>query len=216
MTFTENSSLATSYSLLGRATAGDDEAWQRIVQIYGPLVYGWARRSGLQPQDAADATQETFAAVASSLPKYDPHRVGATFRGWLWTIARNKAADLVRHQMKQCHARGGSTNLARLNAVNAPLSNADNALHQLPEQQDAQDDPTCANDRTEVIQRALAVMRTKFEPTTWRAFWRTVIDGLTPDEVAAELNLSRWAVYKARSRVLQCLRTELNGLERLD
>jgi RNA polymerase sigma-70 factor (ECF subfamily) len=42
------------------------------------------------------------------------------------------------------------------------------------------------------------------------------VDGCTPDEVAAELSLSRWAVYKARSRVLQRLRTELEGLENLD
>lgn len=203
MTVTENSSCATRSSLLARATSGDDQAWHRVVQLYGPLVYAWARRTGLQPPDAADATQETFAAVATSLAKFDPEREGATFRGWLWTIARNKAADISRGQLKQCQARGGSANAARLHALNEPVNHADDSPG-----------PPGADD--EIVRRALALMRTNFEPTTWQAFWRTVIDGRTPDEVAAELSLSRWAVYKARSRVLHCLRTELAGLEKID
>lgn len=65
-----------------------------MVQIYSP-VYNWARRTGLQPQDAADVAQETFAAVSTRLSRFDPQQAGATFRGWLWTITRNKAADFV-------------------------------------------------------------------------------------------------------------------------
>ncbi len=58
-------------------------------------------------------------------------------------------------------------------------------------------------------------MRNRFEKSTWQAFWRTVIDGVSTEEVAEELGLSRWAVYKARSRVLQLLRSELACLEDL-
>ena len=58
-------------------------------------------------------------------------------------------------------------------------------------------------------------MRNRFEKSTWQAFWRTVIDGVSTEEVAEELGLSRWAVYKARSRVLQLLRSELDCLEDL-
>ena len=199
------STIPTSLSLLGRASSGDQVAWQRMVQLYGPLVYSWARRAGLQPADAADATQETFAAVTTRLNTYDPNRAGATFRGWLWTITRNKAADRLRSQLKQASPRGGSAHLAELNAV-AEAQPADQY----------QDNPDRAAEHQEIVRRALSVMRTNFEPTTWQAFWRTVVDGLTPDEVAIELSLSRWAVYKARSRVLHCLRTELQGLEPLE
>jgi len=38
-----------------------------------------------------------------------------------------------------------------------------------------------------------------------------VIDGCSPDEVATELCMSRWAVSKARARVLQRLRDEFAG-----
>ncbi len=111
-----STTINTSSSLLARASQRDEQAWQRVVQIYGPLVYAWARRTGLQPQDAADVTQETFAAVAMGLAKFDGHRQGATFRGWLWTITRNKAADHVRNQQQARPARGGSSNLAILHA----------------------------------------------------------------------------------------------------
>ncbi len=173
----------TSPSLLGRATSGDPLAWQRMVQIYGPLVYSWARRTGLQPQDAADVTQETFTAVSNRLAAYDGQRSGATFRGWLWTITRNKAADLVRNRQSQPGARGGSTNLANLNALSAK------ALESVSDNADSQ--PEVASDQREIIRRVLAILRSSFEPTTWQAFWRTVVDGCTPDEVATELSLSR-------------------------
>ena len=204
-----SSSQSTSPSLIARAASGDSVAWQRLIQLYGPLVYSWGRRSGLQPQDAADVTQETFSALATRLAGFDPRRAGATFRGWLWTITRNKAADLVRDRRLQPGARGGSTNLALLNAV------TDNVAHTV-KYEDSNPASEVAADRKEVILRAIAIVRTSFEPTTWQAFWRTTVDGCSPDEVAEELSVSRWAVYKARSRVLQRLRAELDGLEELD
>ena len=198
----------TSLTLLDRAADGDAQAWQRLVQIYGPLVYFWARRTGLQAQDAADVTQETFATVSTRLATFDNSKPGATFRGWLWTITRNKAADLVRAAKLQPNARGGSTNLQNLNAASDRSTDASKL-----ENSDPPSDR--ALDRADIIRRALALMRTSFEPTTWKCFWRTVIDGCSPDEVAAEFSVSRWTVYKARSRVLQRLRIELNGLEEI-
>ncbi len=36
-------SSSTSTSLLRRVKARDPDAWQRLVNLYGPLVYRWAR-----------------------------------------------------------------------------------------------------------------------------------------------------------------------------
>lgn len=210
MTVTDTPSWETaSSSLIGRAVAGENEAWQRLIQIYGPLVYTWCRRHGLQPQDAADATQETMSAVATRISSFDSTRNGATFRGWLWTIARNKSADLVRGKKDQVGARGGSTNLAHLNQIIDAETGSESY-----EASNAEAERLA--DQKGVIGRAIALIRSSFEPTTWQAFWRTVVDGQPPDAVAEELSLSRWAVYKARSRVLHRLRMELNGLEDID
>ena len=51
---------STPYSLLLAARDGQPEAWNRLVHLYGPLVYRWSRRAGLQSSDAADITQDVM------------------------------------------------------------------------------------------------------------------------------------------------------------
>ena len=75
------------------------------------------------------------------------------------------------------------------------------------------DPPTdAASDRAAVLGRAVALLREQFEPSTWKAFWATVAEGRDPAAVAEELGVTRWAVYKARARVLQRLREQMEGL----
>lgn len=180
---------------------------QRLVHIYGPLVYNWARRVGMQPQDAADVAQETFAAVASRLSSFDHQRSGATFRGWLWTITRNKSMDWLRERGQYAQAAGGSNNLAKLNQQLVQPGSFDSDASSC--------DSTRSHDQNEVLHRTLAMVRSSFQRGTWQAFWRTVVDQCSPEQVAEELGVSKWTVYKARARVLQRLRSELDGLEEL-
>ena len=62
------------------------------------------------------------------------------------------------------------------------------------------------------LHRMLDLVRVEFENRTWEAFWRIVVDGQSPAEVAADLDLSVMAVYKAKSRVLRRFREQLQGL----
>lgn len=202
---------STSASLLQRASEGDAPAWQRIVHLYGPLVYQWARRGGLQSADAADVVQETFAAVAGRLGSFDIDRSGATFRGWLWTITRNKVVDVVRRRARGPRGIGGSVAQQWMQDQAGDIG-ANSPSLSLSETEPPSD---AASDQRAVLHRAVSLLRDRFEATTWQAFWRTVVDGCDPAEVADELGVSRWTVYKARSRVLQRLRTELEGLESL-
>jgi len=89
-------SVTTRPSLLARIKdARDRQAWAEFVEIYAPMVYGFARNQGLQDADAADLTQEVLSAVARSAPRleYDPAR--GTFRGWLFTVVRNELRDFA-------------------------------------------------------------------------------------------------------------------------
>jgi RNA polymerase sigma-70 factor (ECF subfamily) len=56
------------------------------------------------------------------------------------------------------------------------------------------------------------VIAKDFEPATWQAFRRLVLDRAEASAVAAELALSLNAVYLARYRVLRRLREEIRGL----
>jgi len=66
--------------------------------------------------------------------------------------------------------------------------------------------------RLYVIGRAMRLMVTEFEPTTWQACWETVMGGRPAAEVAAEQGITVNAVYLAKSRVLGRLRQDLEGL----
>jgi RNA polymerase sigma factor (sigma-70 family) len=71
--------------LLARCAAGDQSAWSEIVSRYERLIFAIPVREGLAPDDAADVTQDTFAALLRSISSVeDPERLGS----WLMTVAR--------------------------------------------------------------------------------------------------------------------------------
>src|SRR5689334_4707499 len=81
----------TRASLLIRLRDGTNEtAWREFMQMYGPIIYGFARNRGLQDADAADVVQDVLRSVASAIGRLDYDRQQGTFRGWLFTITRNK------------------------------------------------------------------------------------------------------------------------------
>lgn len=193
-------STATNLSLLDRARTRDETAWQQLVDLYSPLVIKWCKRLNINPEATADCIQDVFSAVARSLDTYHPPGTTGAFRGWLWTITRNKLRDAVRRNRGAVQAVGGSTALA--------------ALHALPEQLEQLDDePSEATDSAELTSRALKQIEASFAVQTWQAFWRTVVDGLPTDVVAAQLNLTTAGVRQARSRVMRKLRQQLLDLD---
>jgi RNA polymerase sigma-70 factor (ECF subfamily) len=181
----------TSPSLLQRLRQPEDEAaWRQFVQLYAPLLYHWAwRRMGLQSQDAADLVQDVFVILVRKLPEfaYDPRQ---RFRGWLWTVVRNQWLSRRRRSAP-----------AALPLVESDLETTD-AVAELAEEEY----------RRCLVQHALALMRSEFEPTTWKAYCALVVAGRSAAEVAAELGITANAVYIARSRVTKRLRDQLRGL----
>jgi len=191
---------STSVSMLDRACAGDPESWQQLAHVYGPIIYGWVRRRGLQSADAADVMQDTLMSVASALRRFDAERSGATFRGWLWTIAHNKLRDRQRKSSGDSPVGGSEAHVA---------------IQRLPAPDTRDDDPPtdARSDSLNARRRMVDLLRPDFDPRSWRMFWETTVAGRQVAEVAAEMSVSKWAVYKARARVLQRLQQEFRGLE---
>src|SRR5262245_10227953 len=187
---------ATSLSLLGRVRGNDRAAWDRFVALYQPVVRRWCERAGLQPADAADLTQDLFCSLLAQLGGFRHDRPGASFRGWLWTVTRNRVALHFRHQANRPRPVGG-----------------DSAFRDLAESELSADDSQAPPEsRAEVTRRALELIRDEFEPATWQAFWRAQVEDQPVADVAAALGLSPNAVYKARARVLRRLRDEFGDL----
>lgn len=55
---------------------------------------------------------------------------------------------------------------------------------------------------SELAHRALTLIQSEFETSTWQAFWAMAVEGSPAADVAQDLGLTVAAVYKAKSRVL--------------
>ncbi len=183
----------TPISLLERLRQPDQpEAWTRFVKLYAPLLHYWASRLGLQDSEASDLVQDVFLLLVQKLPEFEYDR-GKSFRSWLRRVTVNRWRQTHRKKALPV-TEGGDVEVAG------------------PEELD----PAVAFWEDEygrcIVHRVLELIREQFQPATWQAFWESVVRDRTPQEVARELGLSVNAVYVARSRVLACLRENLDGL----
>lgn len=195
----DSSSHATRSSLIARACQRNPAAWRELVDLYGPLIAHWCRRSGTDAHSAADCVQDVFSSVAMSLETFCPQRSSGSFRAWLWTITRNKLRDHLRRTRRSPAAAGGST--------------AHGIMQQVVDHSGIPDDePTGDRQLQELTARAMSQVQNEFESRTWQAFRRSVIDGISTDMVAEELQMTRAAVRQSRSRILRRLRQQLGDV----
>jgi RNA polymerase sigma-70 factor (ECF subfamily) len=186
---------ATSLSLLERVKAQDADAWRRLVDLYGPLLFSWFRRCGVEGEDASDLLQEVFAAVAANIAGFRRERQGDTFRGWLRVVARNQIRLHFRRKAHRPQAAGGTAAQVRFQEL--PDENADDT------------DPSNAQDASDLFRRGLELIRSEFEDRTWQAFWRITVEGRSSDEVCREFQMTPRALRQAKYKVLRRLRAEL-------
>lgn len=178
-----------STTLIEGIRSQEPEAWKRLVRLYGPLIYHWGRSCGLQDHDAADVMQEVLRSVNQGIARFDHRQKNSSFRGWLWTITRNRIRDCLSEQNSRLRPLGGT--------------DAYRHLQSLPQE------PPGSPEDSRLSRSALEQIREEFAPHLWTAFWRTAIERDAVRDVAEDLGLSIWAVYKARARILRRLRDEL-------
>jgi RNA polymerase sigma-70 factor (ECF subfamily) len=195
----DRSSVHTSPTLLGRLQQhpSDQKAWGEFVERYGPSIYSWARRGGLQDADAEDVTQMVLVKLAERMRSfnYDPSR---TFRGWLRRLTQHAWSDFVSARERGGRASGDSTTAECLTQVPA----RDELVARLEEQFDQ-----------EVLEEARARVQLRVEADSWQAFHLTAVEGLSGAEAARRLNKEVAAVYKAKNRVQKLLRAEIARLD---
>lgn len=184
----------TSESLLLRLrNTSDDQAWSRFVQLYTPLLFYWAQKTGLQSHDASDLVQDVLAIVFRKLPdfEYDPEK---SFRCWLRTITMNKFREF-------CRKRSNSRNAAIGSAINR-VADATSA---------AESSWDIGYQRS-LFNTAMTLLEPEFQPATWKAVREFMMTNRPAAGIAAESGLSVWTIYAAKSRLLARLREELDGL----
>jgi RNA polymerase sigma factor (sigma-70 family) len=191
---------ATRASLLVRLRdPRDGQAWSEFVDLYAPLVYRFGCKHGLQDADAADLTQDTLRAVSGGIGRLDYDPSIGSFRGWLFTIVRNRLRDLLEKHGRQEQGAGDTGMLEW--------------LQQQPDRLDRLADQWDREYKRQLLLTAAQGIRGQFEEKTWQAFWRTTVDGASGKEVAQTLDMTVAAVYLAKSRVMARLKEAIRKLQ---
>jgi len=177
------------------------DTWRELVDHYGPAIFGWCVRQGLQSADADDVAQEVLVKMFRRIEgyQYDP-AVG--FRPYLRKLIQSAVID-------------GAERLKKLGRCDG---DADGLLECQPARDDLE---ATLHERfdLETLAEAKLLVARKVDEKTWEAFRLQAIDGQSAADVAAQLGMSIASAYKAKSNVQKWLREtvqELEGAERAD
>ena len=172
-------------------TTHDESAWTEFCNHFQPVVIQFARKLGLSNVEAEDAAQETMAAFFKAFKggKYDPGK--GRLSNWLFGIAKRVILNLRGHQPLEQLIADKVTGTSFWDMV--------------------QDDRTLGRTwelewQQMVLKRSMEKVRQEFDPKVFGAFRHYAIDQFTIEEVCQRFDMSRNAVYIAKSRVLSRLR----------
>jgi RNA polymerase sigma factor (sigma-70 family) len=190
----------THYSLLARlAEPADSEAWSEFTSLYEEAIFRYSRNRGLQEADAREVVQIVLLAVHQAIGDWMPTGRPGSFRAWLLETAHRVCLRALSDLRKFDRATGGTSMFEHLNGV----ADADSAA--LSDERDWRKWAFCW---------AAGQVQREVQPSSWRAFWLTAVDGLPPDKVAAQLGMKTGAVYAAKCRVLARIRERTHELSR--
>jgi RNA polymerase sigma-70 factor (ECF subfamily) len=177
--------------------AGPDAAeWQRLQDIYLPLIRSWLRRVPGTAEEVDDLSQEVLLVLFRELGSFERRRDGA-FRAWLRQITLNRIRAFQKTRGRRWGIGGQE--------VGTLLANLSDPISDLAREWDEEHDQ-------QVLNRLLALVKPDFQPHTWEAFTRSALPGEPVVRVARELGMSEVAVMQAKFRVLKRLRDETGEL----
>ena len=181
--FTDDS---TSKSLIAGLQAGEAFAWARTAELYGPLIYTWCERFGVDDSTANDVTQTVLLTVIEKAVNFRKERPSDSFKAWLWTVTRHELLRLVRLRNRDQSLPGEI--LEQLNAT------------------ESGEPPNTPDAYQRLVERAMRVVQNSCQPKTWEIFLASIYSRRSAADVAAEFQTSPQNVRKIRSVYLAKLR----------
>jgi RNA polymerase sigma factor (sigma-70 family) len=201
----EDEFIPTRATLIDRLKNWQDQAsWQDFFDTYWKLIYGLARKFGLNEEDAQDVVQETLVSVASKMPnfKYDPEL--GSFKAWLRTLIRWRIADHVRKR--------GSANTVPLQGDTE--TGEESFGKEIPDKSSQTMDQFYEQEwQKSVLDAAVAKVKRKMDPQKYQVFDFYVNKEWAPEKVATAFNISVDQVYLAKHRVTELIKAEAKRLE---
>ena len=184
------SPIETRFSLIVRLKSEQNEiAWRDFVCAYEGFLSQIARRHGVPERHVADVTQQILMAIVRSIEGWKDDGDAASFRRWLSTVSRNVVIRFMTRERQQPGGVGGSDLLALLQKV-----------------EEKPDELEIHRYQHELIVWAAEQVRLDFLETSWQAFWATVIEKKSVEQVAQDLKVSTGSIYMSRSRIMANIR----------
>lgn len=167
-------------------------SWERFVDQYTPIIYGWCRNVGLNHQDTEEITQQLMCRLVRALKsyEYDPQQ---RFRNWLFVCTRNVIYQFWKDKAKH------------------KIDPAEDVSH-VRQSQSLVDYLNEHFDREFEAAARLRVQQQVGE-RDWKLFLALTESSQAPAEIAAELKLTVNNVYKIKSRVVAALQSEVSRLQ---
>ncbi len=190
--------METSTSLLERlCRCPDEQSWQRLDDLYRPLICRWLQCDPFLGAEAEDLAQEIMSVVCRELPGFQRQRTGS-FRRWLRTITAFRVKGYHRARLARPQVAGGQ-------ADGGPLAHLADDRSELAQRWDREHNEY-------VVRRLLDLTAREFNGRDVLAFRRVVLDEAKPAQVAEELGVSVNVVLLAKSKILRHLRDAGKGL----
>lgn len=201
----ENELLRTRATLLGRLKDWEDQSsWQQFFDTYWGLIYGVARRAGLNDAEAQDVVQETMSAVAKHMPSFQYNPALGSFKTWLLNMTRWRIIDQRRKRApgrEQPTATVAGATTASLDRLADPASLELDAMWE-------------AEWEKNLVNTAMAQVKRKLDPQKFQIFDFYVNKEWPAEKVAATFGSSVDQVYLVKHRVTEMLKSEVKRLEK--
>ncbi len=170
--------------------------WNEFQDRYGELLYRYARSVGASHSDAEDSVQEVVLYLFKAMDGFEYDARKGRFRGYLRSSVVRALARRGKRDAKQA----------------APIDpkNFDFVAAKTEAGADAKWEREWRMHR---LRWALRSVAGEFEESTMKAFELHVLAGLSADETAQEVGMSKASVYQSKSRVLKRVRAQLQSVD---
>lgn len=203
--------------ILQRAASGDEQAWARLVKLYGRRVFGLLLKQCGDRDLAEEITQATFVKLVEKLDQFKGYEERGRFEPWLFRIAMNRLRDEMRRRSRQAQPMDMSQDSATAHADAG--SGADQAGAWARQQQrivmggpTPGEDPLDALDRAEQIEMMLEAVKT-LSPADQEILYLRHTAGLSFAQIAETLDEPLGTVLARGHRALIKLRKILGDTE---
>lgn len=178
---------------VSRYVDGDLDAFTRLFRQYGRDVYSVCLRILHNNQDAEDVTSEVFYELWTRRDRFDGGR--ATLRNYLMILARSRAVDRYRAQIRQ--------GLRSTTSWNTSLENHEPTQREL-------DHPSDQIDRAERQQLARQAL-SRLDDVQRQSLELVYFEGLSHSQIATRLDVPLGTVKSHIRRGLEKLRSFLKS-----